>query len=118
MSPLSANPSLSRFSLLDQDITYDVELVPSLVSVIRRLLYAKKSCAAYIAAMPRNPATLDAFVAQVEAKGMEIRLLTLPKLTVILNSFDFSQIARLALTSCVLNDSRLPYPDACLRCTS
>ena len=75
VSPLSANPPLSRFSLLDQDITYDVELVPSLVSVIRRLLYAKMRCAAYIAAMPRNPATLDAFVAEVEAKGMEIRLL-------------------------------------------
>ncbi|UPR01487.1 hypothetical protein HOP50_07g48090 [Chloropicon primus] len=61
--------------VLGSDITYDVDLVPCLAKLLKRILCGKEGCQAFIAAMPRNEATLEEFVKAVEGSDLKIQLL-------------------------------------------
>lgn len=59
--------------VLGSDITYDVDLVPCLANILKRILCGKEGCQAFIAAMPRNQATLEEFVNAVEGSDLKIQ---------------------------------------------
>ena len=69
--------------VLGADITYDDLVIPDLVKTIHAFVNQSESAKrrgsakakAYISAMPRNPATLETFVKEVEVSGMSIKQL-------------------------------------------
>lgn len=71
-SDFDCGPTLDFDVVLGSDITYDSDLIPSLVAFIDKVLSRKRGARAYIAAVPRNPATLEMFVREVAEKGMSI----------------------------------------------
>ena len=62
--------------VVGSDITYDISCISDLVGILRRALMPQggghAGAVAYVAAMPRNQDTLDAFLAQAETSGLVI----------------------------------------------